>query len=203
MGLKLLFLNFWTPNFLIQRELSDVSEQTISALQTLLAHYAPQEVSVYIKQPTGNISAMRANMAQTHKELVEKLVSTLGHEEAVKLGREALFSVGQKLGRETRSKLGVADKPSDLIKAAKILYRILGIDFTLDWQDSTHATAIINRCALADKYSALTCQILSATDEGVINGLQPNVNMKFEQYLTSGCADCKAKIHFKTEEESA
>ncbi len=139
-------------------------------------------------------------MAQTHRELVEKLVATLGHEEAVKLGREALFSVGQNLGRQTRAKLGVGDSPADLTKAAKILYRILGIDFTLQWQDGTHATAVINRCALAEQYSALTCEVLSATDEGVIRGLQPNVEMHFEQYLTGGCKNCIAKITFNQKE---
>jgi predicted ArsR family transcriptional regulator len=201
MGLKLLFLNWWTPNFIIRKEVANVSEQTSSALQTLLAKYAPQESPVYSEEPSARkISEQRANMAQTHRELVEKLETVLGRKEAVKLGRDALFDVGRRLGEETRHKLGVSDNPEDLEKAAKILYRILGIDFTLKWQDSTHAIAVINRCALADRYSALTCEVLSATDEGVIRGLQPNVKMHFEEYITSGCKNCKAAIHFNKQE---
>ena len=120
-------------------------------------------------------------MAQTHAKLVEALEAAVGHDKAVALGRESLFSVGVNLGKQTRSKLGVGDNPKDLIKAAKILYRILGIEFHLEWLDESNAVAIINRCALAEQYSKLTCEVLSATDEGVIKGLQPNVTMQFQR----------------------
>ena len=114
-----------------------------------------------------------------------------------------MFSVGVKLGKQTRSKLGVSDNPKDLTKAAKILYRVLGIEFHLEWLDNSNAKAIINRCALAEQYSKLTCEVLSATDEGVIKGLQPNVTMKFEEYMTSGCKNCRADIHFNEKENVA
>jgi hypothetical protein len=111
-----------------------------------------------------------------------------------------LFLVGQRLGIETRVKLGVGDNPKDLERAAKILYRVLGIEFHLQWLDGKNANAIIDRCALAQKYSVLTCEVLSATDEGVINGLQPNVTMKFKEYMTSGCKNCRAELHFNKKE---
>ncbi len=135
-------------------------------------------------------------MAQTHAKIVDTLEAALGHEKAVKLGREALFSVGQKVGKQTREALGVSDNPKDLERAAKILYRVLGIDFHLEWQGNSNARAIIDRCALAGQYTKLTCEVLSATDEGVINGMLPNVTMKFKEYITSGCENCKAEIHF-------
>ena len=140
-------------------------------------------------------------MAQIHTELVQKLVAALGQNEAVKLGREALFSVGQNLGEQTRSKLGVGDNPKDITRAAKILYRVLGIEFRLEWINNSSAKAIINRCALAEHYSKLTCEVLSATDEGVIKGLQPNVKMQFKEYMTSGCTNCRADIHFNQKEK--
>lgn len=197
MGFRLLFLSWWTPTYIIRRELATVSEQTVAALKALLTHYAPQEVTVYEKKQTyGSIKEQRTSMAQTHSELVQKLVATLGHDGAVKLGREALFSVGQKLGEQTRSKLGVSDQPEDLTRAAKILYRILGIEFYLEGQGSSNLTVVINRCALTEHYSKLTCEVLSATDEGVIKGLQPSVTMKFKEYMTSGCKTCRAHIQF-------
>jgi hypothetical protein len=203
-GVRLLILGWWTPNYIIRRELTNVSEQTITALRTILSQYAPQEVAVYTKQQTsGSIKDQRANMAKTHRELVERLEATLGREEAVKLGREALFMVGQNLGKQTRIKLGVSDTPKDLITAAKILYRVLGIDFHLEWLDNSKATAIIDRCALAQEYSNLTCKVLSATDEGLINGLQPSVIMKFEEFMTNGCKNCRANIQFNKKEKEA
>ena len=139
-------------------------------------------------------------MAQTHAKLVETLEAALGHEKAVALGREALFAVGEELGKQTSSRLGVGKSSGDLNRAAKILYRVLGIDFRLEWRDESNAKAIISRCALAEHYSKLTCEVLSATDEGVIKGLQPNVTMRFTEYLTSGCKNCSANIHFNSKE---
>ena len=196
MGFRLLFLYWWTPNYLIKRELRNVSSQTTEALKTLIASYAPREVAATEQPFPTSLSEQRAMMAQTHAKLVKALDAAVGHEKAVTLGREALFAVGVNLGKQTRGKLGVGDNPKDLIKAAKILYRILGIEFNMEWLDGSNAVAIINRCALAEKYSKLTCEVLSATDEGVIKGLQPNVTMRFNEYMTSGCQNCRANIQF-------
>ena len=198
MGLRLLFCTGGRQNTSSKGNSQTFSNQTTEALQALISAYAPQEVNVSPEQqfPT-SINEQRADMAQTHAKLVETLEAAVGHEKAVTLGREALFAVGENLGKQTRSKLGVSDNPKDLIKAAKILYRVLGIEFHIEWLDNSNAVAIINRCALAEQYSKLTCEVLSATDEGVIKGLQPNVTMKFKEYMTSGCKNCRANIHFK------
>jgi hypothetical protein len=195
MGLRLLILSWWTPKYIIRKELANVSNQTTKALKSLLATYGQKESADATRQQLlESIEEQRANMAQAHRELVEKLLAKVGHEEAVKRGREAWFLVGQSLGRQTRSKLGVSDNPKDWARAAKILYRILGIEFRLEWLDNSNAEALIDRCALSKYYSKLTCQILSATDEGVVKGLQPNVTMKFKEYMTSGCRKCMADI---------
>ena len=110
------------------------------------------------------------------------------------------FWWGKNLGKKARNSLGVGDSPNDLSKAAKILYRVLGIDFHLEWHDQSSATVIIDHCALAQQYSKLTCEVLSATDEGVIKGLQPNLTMKFKEYMTSGCKNCWADIKFNGKE---
>jgi hypothetical protein len=196
MGVRLLFLSYWTPKFVIRRELAKVSSQTTMALKSLIEKYSPTP-PIYVENDVPkSVKQQRANMAQTHVVLVEKLEAIVGHEKAVTLGREALFAVGEELGRQTRLRLGVGNNPKDLAKAAKILYRVLGIEFRLEWLDNSKAKAIIDRCALAEKYSELTCEVLSATDEGVIKGLQPNVSMEFKEYMTSGCPKCTADIHF-------
>ena len=201
MGLRLLVLGWWTPNYIIRRELKNISSQSTTALKALIAEHASGKVDDTQKlQHPKSIQEQRAIMAQIQAKLVEALEAEIGRDEAVKLGREALFSVGQNLGKQTRSRLGVGDNPKDLIKAAKILYRVLGIEFHLERLDRSNAKAIIDRCALAKQYSKLTCEVLSATDEGVINGLQPNVTMQFKEYMTSGCDNCRADIHFDEKE---
>jgi hypothetical protein len=203
-GLRLLILSWWTPKYLIRKELENISDRTTTTLETLISKYAIKEIDNTNpkQQPPTSIQVQRATMAQTQAKLVETLEAAVGHEEAVKLGREALFSVGQGLGKLTRSKLGVSGNPKDLTKAAKILYRVLGIDFHIEWLDNSSARArvIVDSCALAGQYSKLTCEVLSATDEGVINGLQPNVTMKFKEFMTSGCKNCRADIYFNEKE---
>jgi hypothetical protein len=201
MGLRLIILSWWTPSFIIRRELKNISDQTIAALTRLMPKNAAKTVDANPKQDYHrSIEERRAAMAQTQANIVEKLESALGRDEALRLGREALFAVGREIGKQTRSKLGVSENPADLAKAAKILYRVLGIEFDLKWFDSANAKVTIKRCALAEKYSKLACEVLSATDEGVINGLQSNVSMNFREYMTSGCKTCSAYIHFEQKE---
>jgi hypothetical protein len=200
-GLRLRLLSWWTPKYIINRELAHVSDHTIIAIETLLSKYGFQEFTASTKQQKPvSIEQERINMAQAHAKLVETLESTFGYEKGLALGRETLFSIGEGLGKQTRIRLGVGDNPKDMIKAAKILYRIFGIDFHLEWLDESNATLIIDKCALAEHYSKSTCEVLSATDEGIIQGLQPNSKMQFKEYMTSGCKKCKADIHFHKKE---
>ncbi len=202
MGLRLLVLNWTTPKFLIRKELENIANQTNTALNALILKYDAETVGTENQeQPRPkSIGEQRKVMAQTQAKLVETLANAMGHDAAVKAGRETLFSVGQNLGKQARSSLGVGDNPKDLTRAARILYRILGIEFHLEWQDQSSATLIIDRCALAEHYSKTTCEVLSATDEGVINGLQPKLAMKFKEYMTSGCKNCRANINLNPKE---
>jgi hypothetical protein len=200
-GLRLLILSWMTPKFIIRRELENISDKTTTALNILTSKYATKTFDTENQQKRPkSIQEQRVAMAQTQAKLVETLATAVGHDEAVKLGRENLFSVGKDLGKQARSSLGVGDNPKDLARAAKILYRILGIEFHLEWHDQSSATLIIDQCALAKQYSKTTCEILSATDEGVINGLQPRLTMKFKEYITSGCKNCRASINLNQKE---
>jgi predicted ArsR family transcriptional regulator len=199
LGLRLLFLSWWTPKYIIYKELARVDALTTNALEALLT-----KTSTNIKEEKTNgatskvsIEERRDAMALKHANLVNSLVEVLGKEEAIRLGREAMFKIGEEIGRETCQKLGVGKSLKDLTKAAKILYRILGIEFEVRLQDSNTAILIVNRCAFAANYSELTCQILSATDEGTIKGLNQNMKMAFTQKMTSGHIECKAKIKFE------
>ena len=149
MGLRLRLLSWWTPNYIIYRELAHVSDHTIAAIESLLPKYGSPEFADGKKQQGRvGIEQKRSNMAQAHARLVETLESKFGYEKGVALGRETLFSIGESLGKQTRIRLGVGDNPKDMIKAAKILYRIFGIDFHLEWRNESNATLIIDRCAL-------------------------------------------------------
>ncbi len=197
MGLRLRLFSWWTPKSIIYRELVRVDTLTTDALEDLLNKYSSNKKEgkpnkeIILKE---SVEKRRDLMASKHVLLVTSLVAILGKEEAIRLGRETMFKVGENLGRETGQKLGVGRSIKDLIRAAKVLYRILGIEFEVEIKGPASAVLIINRCVLSTKYSELTCQILSATDEGVIRGLNTNIKMRFTERMTSGLTKCKATI---------
>jgi hypothetical protein len=202
MGLRLKFLAWWTPSFLIRRELKSIAKLTTEALKAQIPSDVLQKVDLP-QMPQKSIQEQRATMAKTHTLLVKALEQAVGHEQAIQQGRAALFLVGQRIGKKTRTQLGVSDDPADLEQAAKVLYRVLRITFHLQWLNSSSAVALIDHCALSEHYSEFTCQILCATDEGVISGLQPNVTMKFAEYMTGSCQNCKATLNFVPTEVTA
>ncbi len=202
MGLAIAVLAWRTPRYVISRELDHVSSHTSAALESLLEAHAPEAFAEMAREelhPTGTIEERRSAMAKKHAAIVRALEEAVGRDKAVAMGREALFTVGRNLGRETHDRLGMGDSPRDLVRAARILYRILGIEFRVEWLGNARANLIVERCALANEYSELTCSVLSATDEGVIRGLNPGASMRFEEKMTGGCARCIAAIEFNRE----
>jgi predicted ArsR family transcriptional regulator len=199
MGFKLRLLNLWTPNFVISRLLDNIDRKTQLAFISVPIPLAIATVDVdssNVVAGARSVEEKRTAMAKKHVQLVNELVNALGHEKALAMGRESLLKAGRRLGTEARAMLGVGDSPADLIRAAKILYRVLGIDFTVKWTGKESATLVVHRCVLAKEYAELTCRVLSATDEGVMQGLNPNVRMKFREHITGGCSACKADILF-------
>jgi hypothetical protein len=184
------------PRFMMVRELDTIKARTNASLDALLAEYAPSTLKVEEVSSTTGLEGRRAAMARGHDRKVKALIAVLGQEEAVKVGRKALFQTGLQLGREARDRLGVRAGRADLLRAAGVMYRILGIEF------SVVATAggermEVNRCALSKHYSHETCLLLSAVDEGVVSGLNPRAGMRFEERITGGCPRCVALISFQ------
>lgn len=201
MGFRLALLDLWTPRYVIRRELDRVSEFTTAALALLVEDNAPgylERTAQAESPPRGSIEERRAAMARKHASLVAALEDAVGRDKAVALGRTALFEVGRRLGADARGRLGIGDGPEDLIQAARILYRVLGIEFKIEWQGPGNAKMIVERCALSKEYSELSCMVLSAADEGVVRGLNPSASMQFSERMTGACAVCKADIRFQT-----
>lgn len=197
MSLKLWLASMWTPQGALLSMLDRVERATTAALDALVAKHAPGKVAGPEGAGAGRgagLERRRSAMALAHNARVKALVEALGRDRAVEAGREALFPVGKRLGEEARSELSVGDGPGDLERAARLLYRALGIDFSIAMGADGTMTMRVHRCALAAGYSAEACEILSAADEGVVAGLNPKYAMRFEERMTSGNAECRARI---------
>lgn len=195
MSLKLRLASMWMPSFLLKRELDRVAEVTTDCLDQILLKSASPFLDIYKEEHPmqGNLDERRRTMANAHNVRVKALIETLGYEKAVKTGRKYLFKAGLKLGREARERLGVNRSLSDLVMAARVLYDVLGIEFKVEYGDEV--MIIIDKCSLSQDYSPDTCLILSAADEGVVQGLNENIKMNFTQRMTEGPSECLACVY--------
>ncbi len=197
MGLKLRMASFWTPQWVLRSEIDQVAEITVKCLDQLLLKYAPSNLNSIRQEELkiqGNLEKRRKLMATAHNVRVRALIHAVGYDEALKIGRNALFEAGLKLGREARERLHVGDSFQDLIQAARILYRVLGIEFEIN-QQGEYINLIVKKCSLSHYYLPETCRILSAADEGVVQGLNENIHLNFTERMTDGCSECIAHIH--------
>jgi L-2-amino-thiazoline-4-carboxylic acid hydrolase len=203
MGLKIRLLSYWTPNWFLKKGLDELAYSTINGLEELLIKQNPeyrQDLKGFRYNSNilkGNFHEKRINMATLHNQLVEKMIEVFGHDDAIILGREVMFIKGLALGRKFRRILGVGTSLEDLISAAKILYKVLGIKFDIKEFKSGEIVMVVNHCALAEYYRPDTCMILSAADEGVVQGLNPKIKIKFQERITEGASCCLAPIHLE------
>ncbi|OPY33136.1 MAG: hypothetical protein A4E32_00810 [Methanomassiliicoccales archaeon PtaU1.Bin124] len=135
----------------------------------------------------------RVAMARKHATLVRILIERKGAEKGMALGRDALHSSGVELGKMIRSELRLSDGQNDLMAAARLLYRILGIEFEMV-EVGSDVRMIVNRCSLADGYGASTCAVMSAMDEGVVEGLNPRMSMRFIRKNDGSRCPCEAEL---------
>jgi hypothetical protein len=199
MSLKLRFASIWLPEYILKQEIDRVATITLKCLDQLLLKYAPLKLNaLHIENLNmkGDIEKRRKIMAEAHNMRVKMLIDEMGYDEAVKVGRDALFQGGLKLGREARMRLDVDNSLQDLIRAARVLYRVLGIEFEVE-NSEEEIFMMVNRCSLSKYYLPETCRILSAADEGVVRGLNEDIEMKFILRMTDGYSKCKASLNIR------
>ena len=193
MSIKLKIASFWLPKFILKKELDNIAIKTTEALINVLKQYAPNKnyKKLFLK---GDIEKRRIIMTEAHNNLVQELIGILGYEKAIRVGRKTMFNVGYQLGRDARRRLGVGNNFHDLETAAQILYRVLGIDFKIDNKNG-NIIMTVQKCALSKNYTPEACIVLSAADEGVVCGLNENINMQFKDRITEGAPECIACIN--------
>ncbi len=195
MSIKLHLLSIWIPEFILIKELEKTTEITNNHLDMLLKRYSIPIPT--IKKPfEGNLKERRLLMAEYHNIRLKSLIEKLGFKDTLQIGRAELYKAGYEMGCDTRKRLGVKTI-KDAILAARILYKILGINFTTE-DNGENIILRIKSCELANQYSPETCKIMSAADEGVLNGLNKKLGMKFIKRITEGAEECTACIKVKS-----
>ena len=197
MSFRLTMARLLRRESVLSRELERVAEMTTAVLDDMLDDHAPSALAAIraSDEPMrGDLDRRRLVMADGHQRRVAALVDALGEEDAVAEGRRRLFPVGERLGMEARSRLGVGDDMDELVAAVELLYRSLGIDVTSEETDNGSWILLVNRCALSHRYEPTTCMLMSAADEGMVRGLNPKVELTFRGRVSEEHPHCNAVL---------
>lgn len=97
--------------------------------------------------------------------------------------RERAYNLGSRL----RSRLRLADL-SETMAAARVVYGMLGIDFSGD----SNGLITVRRCYFSRFYAPEVCRLVSALDEGVLAGLAGDGRLTFRERITEGAGRCRA-----------
>lgn len=134
-------------------------------------------------------TAMLQKYARFTKEQAEKALRKSQDADAA---RARMFQTAHELGHQTGKSLNISTR-EEFMAAARILYRILGIDF----RGNAGGDITVRKCFFSKFYSPQVCRLISALDEGILAGLAGGGMLEFTQRLTEGKDGCRARFIFK------
>ena len=205
MSFRLKVASLLASRSVLERELERVAVMTTAVLDELVEDNAPDQLDAVRSGDApmeGDLDERRRAMADAHNRRVRVLVEAMGEAEAVREGRRRMGPVGERLGAEARVRFSVDDSMEDLIAAAELLYRVLGIEFETEEVGDGSVTLHIGRCGLSGGYEGVTCTLMSAADEGMIRGLNPRAELEFRDRMTEDSDECIARIELHEEVDS-
>lgn len=126
---------------------------------------------------------------QTLQAFAEFTAQAVSAEANSRLVSERLFEVTFGPGRWLRRVFGVSST-QDVMDAAQLLYRALGIDFEGD----ARGEITIGRCFFSRVYRPAACRVMSALDAGLLAGLSGGKQLVFAQRITDGYPCCRAVL---------
>jgi hypothetical protein len=100
-----------------------------------------------------------------------------------------LYDVTFAPGKWLRRAFGVAST-QDVMDAARVVYRVLGIDFEGD----SFGAITISHCFFSRVYRPAACRVMSALDAGLLAGLSGGKQLVFSQRITDGYSCCRAEL---------
>jgi len=106
--------------------------------------------------------------------------------------KDRLFNGGCDLGRKARSSLKLRTK-EDVLNAARILYRTIGIDFC----GHVSGDIVVTQCFFSSFYTYGVCKTMASLDEGVFAGLSGGGVFRFSLTITEKNDSCRGTLTFE------
>jgi len=177
LNLRLALAELWLPPFVRRRELVGLFGLTGEAFDAPLPSLAGLSfdgmVEAYARwtQEQASRALVDASRAAAARARLRDLSFVYGHR------------LGKMLGLRTRSQV---------MRAGRLLYRLLGIDF----EGTEEGTILISRCSFSRFYTPATCALIAGLDEGVLAGLSGEGRLEFTGRITEKNDACRARFLF-------
>lgn len=93
------------------------------------------------------------------------------------------------LGRVLRHELHITN-PNDALIALEVLYAALGVK----WHNTEEGTVTVRRCQFSRLYTPQICQLMSAMDQGLVDGITNGGKLTWSERITEGLPCCRGRI---------
>jgi len=171
--------------FLLERYLpGPIRRRTFRDLVGLTAEAFGVDMPAIDRLPQDEAVAAFARFSRAE---VDRALAAGGTSEAI---RGELHRRAREMGETVRRRLGI-DTREDVIRALRLLYAAIGIEFEEDVQSGD---VTIRRCAFSDLYTPVTCAFMSAVDGGLADGLSGGATLVFAERITEGAPCCRARL---------
>lgn len=165
-------MQFYIPEFIKKKKLNELFSLTADVFRSELPEFK------------GLTFAERlSGYALFTKEQAENYLQSGRSLEEVK---QRLYQNSCIFGQNLRKSLHIITW-EEAVRALKIIYKLIGIDFHYDKQGEI----IIKQCFFSKYYSGEVCRLISSLDEGLAAGLSGGGKLCFKQRITEGDSCCK------------
>jgi hypothetical protein len=177
MNVRLALAEIHIPRFIGRKRFRALSALTARAFEEPLPDFE-----------AGSFEQELDSFSRWTQALAEKATQSGPRREAIEERlRAAAFDFGRGIGRE----LGLRNR-NEVMRAARLLYRILGIDF----RGTDTGEIVMARCFFSGRYAPATCALIASLDEGVLAGLAGGGTLAFQARITDGAPACRARFVF-------
>jgi hypothetical protein len=174
MNLRILLAQAWFPKALKRRKLLALAGAAADAFSAARPDFG-----------TESFGAVLDRFADLADEWSRKAVREDRELEVA----EKLFENARRLGEEARRLLRPKGA-TEVMKAARVLYSAIGIDFEGDEAGSI----VIGRCGFSGRFTPEACRVMSSMDAGLLAGLAGRGSLEFSARLTEGAGACRARF---------
>jgi len=182
MNMRISFMELFFPDYLKRKELLELFRITASAFQ--------------VPMPPVKGGSFKDVLHLFGVFTKEVALQEISREEDVDPVKKRLYDGAFQIGRELRDRMRIRSS-RDAVKAAKLLYRSIGIEF----QCNKMGEVEICRCYFSAFYPREVCWIISSIDQGIIAGLTEGARFWFLSRITEGSRSCVGQIEFKEIEQ--